>query len=475
MANNNAKDGANKRRHDRTTFRNGLMDILDRYPKLQPESIRFAAPVYYPIAQIDITADEDTFENFDLIYKSVLQIAQDVGQNPEEIADVLGLSENYVTQVLTVLRGYGHIDADGLTENGRKSLETGQKVMTKTIKQRLQVDALNLVPIRLEDKVSERNLISPRETDYSIGLLFHEEGIALDSLESQIRADLDTFIRRGRNIINVNLHSLNDVKCQELDYTLGILVCFETHEGQSAPIVFARRRINSWQKRNQQNQQLRTQVAWVPFAVRSETMRRQYGLPETAPLQSQNHILDEFYERLCRKRVDYYTYQKCSQGGGRKKRTPAEIETKMFETMQHVIGDSINLNNCRLECEYAGTGILARVKAEVRSWAIVKYSDRTFYILLHMAEHGAEIIADDILYGTVLLLQSTDKDVLDMANRLKSAVATYGTKDLRAYLSEYMNGGDQKDDTFSKLSIVERLAKLLNSESLQHLEEHSAS
>ena len=122
--------------------RNEVLDALDsirdKYKKLPVADIEKFAPVYYPIAIVEMNLDEMTFEDFESVQFAILNLVSLGITDYKVVADTLGLSSNYVFKVFRLLAGYGHMDEKGITKLGMESITTGKKIVKAQVWQKFQ-------------------------------------------------------------------------------------------------------------------------------------------------------------------------------------------------------------------------------------------------------------------------------------------------------------------------------------------------
>ena len=89
-----------------------FQEILETYPAIRPETVTFAAMVFYPLALIVVETQEKSFEDFEKIELLLLRFIQQ-GAGEKEISALMGLSLDYIRPLTRLLRGYGHIEGLG--------------------------------------------------------------------------------------------------------------------------------------------------------------------------------------------------------------------------------------------------------------------------------------------------------------------------------------------------------------------------
>ena len=247
-----------------------VAQIRRRYPKITPETIRFAAMVFYPVALVEVVAWEKSVEDFDSIQLMILRFIS-LGMGRDEIAELTGLPSAYIDKVNMLLLGYGHIDNSGnVTDIGRESIENKKKIELKESKRHVQLDALSLSIIPKEKSVDEITFYekslaqSPRYQP--IGVVSYPEGIDAQMLEAQLKG-IDYGKVAGAEDIHVNIVSVSEMRCLKLRYAIACMLCLE---GSDSPIVFGRRK-----------GQEKAIPSWMPFGVESEHMRQAYGFGDS--------------------------------------------------------------------------------------------------------------------------------------------------------------------------------------------------
>ena len=171
-----------EKKRQKIRLANAVAQIRRHYPKITPESIRFAAMVFYPVALVEVVAWEKSVEDFDSVQLMILRFIS-LGMGQEEIAELTGLTPAYIAKIKELLYGYGHITPDGtITELGRESIEydhgNGKKVEYKESKRHVQLDALSLSIIPYEKSVDETTFYEKSLAHgYQVGVISYPEGI----------------------------------------------------------------------------------------------------------------------------------------------------------------------------------------------------------------------------------------------------------------------------------------------------------
>ena len=225
-----------------------LGEILKRYPRIQPREIQYFAPVYYPIAIIEMDFDERTFEDFEEIQLTVLKLVSIGITEPEIISETLGIHNvNYISEVLHLLKGYGHINESGITGLGLESLREEKKILFCWSKQKFQMDALNGTLIRLEQNLIDTSLLDRTSTEFYIAHISPADGIESERVEQMIRLKgLDYYGRYRSSILNTNLKHIHDMSCTDVQYAKCYLMKVRHEETteettEEITVVFAKR------------------------------------------------------------------------------------------------------------------------------------------------------------------------------------------------------------------------------------------
>lgn len=249
---------------------NAIGQIRRHYPKITPESIRFAAMVFYPVALVEVIAWEKSVEDFDSVQLMILRFIS-LGMGQEEIAELTGLTPAYIAKIKELLYGYGHITPAGtITDLGRESIEydhgNGKKVEYKESKRHVQLDALSLSMIPYEKSVDETTFYEKSLAHgYQVGVISYPEGIDAQTLETQLK-EIDYQEITGARDIHVNIVSISEMRCLKLRYAISCMLCLD---GSNTPIVFGRRK-----------GQKKASTLWIPFGIESEHVRQCYGFDD---------------------------------------------------------------------------------------------------------------------------------------------------------------------------------------------------
>jgi len=230
----------------------------------------FAASVYYPIADIDLRFEERTFEDFDSIEHDMLQFVAELGTDVDLLARTTGLSPSYVHKFLRVLEGYGHIDETGrVTETGRESLAEGKKIVCKHVAQKVQMDALSLHLLKVEELIREEDLYDRAHTEYKVGIIPCMDGVSRQNVADQLEsADLMQLVAQDKGILNANVESIQSIACVGLRFVKCVMLALKKGASASVfdpkpPIVFGKRLVSEKGK-------YRMTSVWKPFDITNQ-------------------------------------------------------------------------------------------------------------------------------------------------------------------------------------------------------------
>ncbi len=231
---------ASKRNNQVFEICQSLTDILSRYHRIKTTDIEAFAPVYYPIAIIEMDFDEQSFEDFDSIQLCVLKFIRAGITDSYIISNSMGInSQSYIDNVVQLLKNFGHISDNKITDLGMSSLKEEKKITLTRVKQLFQLDALNGNLLKIEENLISSSLFSSSETFSGIGHMDYLNGLPTDYVERQIRSvGFDHFKKYRSSILNTNVQTIHDITCKEVQYSKCYLMKLQS---VSTPVVFAKR------------------------------------------------------------------------------------------------------------------------------------------------------------------------------------------------------------------------------------------
>jgi len=281
-----------KKRHNYEI--NMVLDrILKQNPQIVPGRIEFFSEVYYPIAILEMDVTETTFEDFDLVPLSVLKFIKAGLRTSEEIAELMGLSGNYVQKIMDLLMGYEYIDLNGLTQMGEESLKIGKKITHAAVRQRFQADAVTGDLLKIGEQPFETDLQGREKTFAVIPHMPHMEGISVKAINEQLQeSDLTEYKRYQGDILHANVDTIREAVCIGLEYIRAYLVKMQ---GIDIPFIISYR-YDSGKKG------FHERFRWQPMRMPNEKAYSEYGFSRDIPCYTAEAIktIQSLYELVCR-------------------------------------------------------------------------------------------------------------------------------------------------------------------------------
>ncbi len=266
--------------------------IMEQNPKISPNAVELFSKIYYPIAILEITMEERTFEDFEFVPSTVLKLVANGAVRADDIADLTGLKPGYIQKVLDLLRGYGYVTNLGITDLGKESLEQNKKISLSAVKQKFQADALSGDLLRLGEQSSESNLEGVDEVRNGIPIVPHLEGISMDQINQQLaKADLQEYKKYQGDILNANVEKINAVRCTELDYVEAFMLKLSDC---NLPVIMMHQYDA---KRNEFKDRFR----WQPVRLPDPSVHRMYGFASSIPCYEpeSRKIIGDLYKMVC--------------------------------------------------------------------------------------------------------------------------------------------------------------------------------
>lgn len=279
----------NRKRHNINII---LKQILDQHLSISIEDIELFTQVYYPIALLEMDLKEVTFEDFELIQLSILNLYYLGTHKSEEIASLLGIPVSYVEQTIGLMCGYGYIENGCVTELGVKSLVEKRKIGSNAIRQRLFADALTCDLIQIQQQPFEETLIERDYLSNNIVCIPHEEGTTEEYINYQLsQRDFTEYKKYKGDVLNSNVSDVYNVECVDLVYINAYLMKLQNI---SEPLIF----VNYWDKHSSDVKRKNT---WQPVRLPSENVRRMYGFHSDLDIYSENSlsIIEDLYILIC--------------------------------------------------------------------------------------------------------------------------------------------------------------------------------
>ncbi len=463
-----------------------LREIMDQWPQVTPENICFAASVYYPIADIDLVFDERTFEDFDSIEYDVLQFAAELGNDVDLLARTTGLSSTYVHKMMQLLHGYGHIDAAGrITETGRQSLTEGKKVTCTQVAQKVQMDALFLRLLKVDEAIREEDLYERGHTEQRVGIIPCVQGVSRTIIRDQVKAiDLKHLIALDKSVLNANVERIQSIECARVRYVKSVMLCLKKGTSISAfdpdlPVVFGKRLVPI------KGTHALSSV-WMPFSMPNHQMSLLFGqLNERAdrPLSFEpfsgggskmtfdagNDKIRALYEIVLKEQEDAGCTDWTS---GVPKKCDGKPKTRaLYEKKLKDILDLSTASVTLVPHKEAYIGMTVDFSAE----SIVRYHKELLDWLFSIGRRGSVVLSSDYWHGGLLRLTSSDPRVKELAERIADCIWARGFRFMQGHLEqevalrrkrpgEEAEGGTEEEP---KGSIYERMAAALDEARLE--------
>lgn len=392
MAKDNKKD---QRITAKNEAMNALDDIHEKYRKLPSTDIEKFAPVYYPIAIIEMNLDEMTFEDFESVQFAILNLVSLGISDYKVIAETLGLSPNYVFKIIRILNGYGHLDDNGITEIGMDSINSGKKIVKSQVWQKFQVDALNGTLLKVEQAVTENILNDRDQTRITIGHLNYLDGMSVEEISSQLtKNNCNTYIKQKSSILNTNVTSINDVRCVEVKYAKCYMMKVRNCD---EPIVFAKR-YDSNQK------EVKERFSWEPFSVKSKVLLDKYGFESDVPFSTD--VAKKYVAQL-------YTMM-----------LERAEKVNLIEEIKYTMNLVYPFDETGVQIVRTDGVIVPTVNIDER--AFMKYRTWIINYLIGIQQYGEYLITHERLFGHVISLRTESLLILDVAQLLTDKIENHG-------------------------------------------------
>lgn len=413
------------------SFKNEIMialdDICEKYKKLRPADVEKFAPVYYPIAIIEMNLDELTFEDFESVQLAVLNLVSLGIEDYKVIADSLGLSPNYVFRIMRLLNGYGHMDENGITDIGRDSVKSGKKVIQSQVWQKFQVDALNGTLLKVEQAVTENMLNDREQTKITIGHLNYIDGMSVEDISSQLtKNNCDSYIHQRASILNTNVTRINDVRCLEVKYAKCYMMKVRNCD---EPIVFAKR-YDSKQK------EVKERFSWEPFCVKNEIIRDRYGFEDDVP-----------YSTDAAKKYVLQLYSMMME-----KAAKIDLMDEIKGTMEYIYPfEELGIQIDRMNDDSVPV-------VNISETAFVKYRSWILNFLIGIRQNGEYLITSERLYGNIIILRTDSLLIVNAAEMLGQRIEKGRKIDLIKKFRDKFRDYDGKENM---IALIEKELRII--------------
>ena len=254
-----------------------VKEILEKYPEINEKDIMYCIPLYYPIGMIEVEMDEESFEDYDEIQIQILRLfALDIC-DVNMISRMLGLTSNYVSRLLTLLEGYGHIQDGRITSLGLRCLNEEHKIEYKTVFQKFQINALNGDFIKINEQICLNKLESGAQTNKNIIHMDYLDGVYRQNLISQINDKSYKQFILTRDDVNVNVRNVGLIKLLEIKYVLSYMFVMK----DKGKFICSSR----YDVKNNLNR-----FTWKPFSVSSLQLKNKYNIESDIPLMKESEL-----------------------------------------------------------------------------------------------------------------------------------------------------------------------------------------
>ncbi len=378
---------------------NALDDIHEKYTRLPSTDIEKFAPVYYPIAIVEMNLDEERFENVETVQYAVLKVISLGILDHEVIANTLGLSPNYVSKVIRLLNGYGHLDKDGITALGRSSLEVKKKIVKSQVWQKFQLDALNGTLLRVDQVITESMLNDRDQTNITIGHLDYLDGMSVQEITTQLaKNNLSRYVEKKEGIINTNVIKINDVRCTEVKYARCYMMKVRNCD---EPVVFGKR-YDAGRKN------IKERFSWQPFSVKNRQLADKYGFEENTPINTEvaKRYVGHLYDLLMQR----------------------EAKVDLIDEISYAMKKVYRFDDSGVEIARTDGVVVPTVNIDERAFRIYRTWILSFMIGIN--NDGEYLITNEKLYGHVISLRTESLLMMDAAQLLVEKIKQYGKSEV---------------------------------------------
>ena len=395
-------------------------EILKQYPELRMQDISSFCPVFYPIAIIELSMKEKTYEDFDSVQLPILRLLYLGICDAGIISETLGLSENYINRILKYFEGVELIDSMGnITNLGKESVIEGKKITLVATEQKFQIDALSGSLIRLDQSIDRMSFVDKSETDIKTGHLMCEDGVDIDELESilQDSEQKESFLKKKAGVINSNVELIEDAKLDGLEYAKAYMMKIE----QIDEILVWIKRLNP---NYSEDMFFSKRYIWMPFAVSNEELRKKLDVTDVVPRQDykQSQYVKELDELMIRTQEHFFEIGNADN----KDKNKNQNKTNIYEDIESDIRNLLNIEKEeKIEIEYGNA--TKRSLASIHFNNIKKYSDRLIDVLYETAGNDKYVTTSGRLYGHMVELLF-DEAIVSVSKKIKYNIDEIGIK-----------------------------------------------
>ena len=460
-----------------------LREILADFPQISPWDIRIAACIYYPIADLDLNIRERLFEDFDNIEHNVLRFIDDLGADVGLIAQTTGLSRTYVSKIFHLLDSYGFITDGHITALAKESLAEGKKITCTETAQKVQMDALTLHLLRIDELIRAEDLIDRAYTSKKFGIIPCVEGIERKEVEQRLAdTDLRQLIRYDRSILNANTEEIIHVECADMRYAKCVMLVFKEENSASVvadgPIIFGKR-AGMRQRKYQPNQ------AWLPLFVPDAEVAAYLGNDGTADNLSEisgdrhpiaEESVQDLYQKLLAKQEKDCSEEEVQDENSERKRErrPCDGRKKSREQFEKILTQILDLSaGVRTSFEENGNAYIG-MNVDITAESLVNYHANLPGWLQDIAKRGTSILSFDSWYGAILRITTSDERLRELAAKFCQCVEEHGFLLMMGYWKqEFMSMAEESAEEQSLY--VRMMDSLLPARIQQYVDERGGS
>lgn len=424
MMANNARETTNKDVEQliRNSFRSYnaiLREVMKSFPKMSVKDVSYFAPVYYPIAILDVGVEEESFTDFRGFEITVLKLIENGITEISSISSLLGLTENYVEKILSMMVGLMYLDSNGITQLGREAIQENRKKSYHHVTHAVQVNAISSEVVSLQDLLRESDLDDKIDTPSRIHHLGSVDRIEREKTIQEIMRDYSENL--STEDLHINVRSIDSISFKELKYTKCYAIKFN-----SDPLVILMNRKTAKGKNRYNN--------FRPIGVESPDIKERYGLDEDVPICTPREasVYNLFYDKMQQEIA-----------GITDERAEAEreaIEIALKPNLNRIIAD---YSPRKIESVYS---VSADDFKSLNTWAVSFMQD--------IANSGASVIGRDAFKGKIIKLIVEDENILKATDALKMKYNGIADRTLKELLISETRG-------YSGIEMWDRVAELI--------------
>ena len=417
---------------------NALNNIFDKYPRIEPGKVTLFAPVYYPIAMVEMDLKEETYQNFDPINEVIMKMKSLGVIGIPNISVATGLSEGYISKIQNILISDGLLDENGLiTEQGKKSVLASKKIITKRNTKVFQVDSINRNIIAVDNRLIYSTLEDKKDISSKGACILPREGIDTSILERNLVAgDYEAIVGRKRDVLRTNLIEVEDARFSEMKYAK----CFLLKHGGDEPIIFAkvysRNEIGSY--------------VWKPMFVLSKQQINTFGFDDATSIadQAAYDVISGTYntikenQKVQRDRAVYAKRVLNARNTGSDE--PEYLDDKVKSKIE-------NIANLKTDTFYF------MFNEERDKYTVEVYLDsfsRTYSFIefvVNAAKYGEQIIAAPSFMGYVVSIKTRDAAVQELIDLISEKLENQDKQELLKQLKRIFRKSPLNEEVLAQM------------------------